>query len=419
MAGPQRNAALADLLRRDSEVGAIRLAVRTSLGEGCGAVLAALFLDKSFRQAQTGQAVLRELASQIGRQQSADDVATLLKSLASLPDDERTATQAVVQGLAAKPGSPLHEQVVAATGGRADELMKTLIGAARERAADENLKAEQRRASIHQLQLGNFDELRATFSTLIAPGESADVQSAAIDTLATFKAPGVAEVLVNRWPGFTPRLRRQAEEVLFSRTAWIKVLLDSVVDEKVKLADLQADRLHLLASHRDSGIRESAKSLLENLSTDAGRSEVVEQYQSVLKMPGDAQRGQAVFKKVCSACHKLGDAGYEIGPNLAAMRNRGSESILLNVLDPSREVNPEYLSYSVRTRDGRTLTGMISAETATSVTLRRADNKSDTVLRIDIDEMRSSGKSLMPDGLEKEVDKQGLADVIEYLRSLD
>ena len=86
-------------------------------------------------------------------------------------------------------------------------------------------------------------------------------------------------------------------------------------------------------------------------------------------MKGDAERGKQVFAKTCAACHKVQGVGHDIGPNLAAMKARGPEAILLNVLDPNREVNPQYLSYAVLTTDGRQLTGMIAAETATSVTL--------------------------------------------------
>jgi putative heme-binding domain-containing protein len=89
------------------------------------------------------------------------------------------------------------------------------------------------------------------------------------------------------------------------------------------------------------------------------------------------------------------------------------------VLAPNQEVNPQYVNYIVLTRDGRQLTGMISAETATSVTLTRAENQSDTVLRIDIDELRATGASLMPDGFESQIDKQAMADLLEYVKNLE
>jgi putative heme-binding domain-containing protein len=100
------------------------------------------------------------------------------------------------------------------------------------------------------------------------------------------------------------------------------------------------------------------------------------------------------------------------------MKNRGPETILLNVLDPNREVNPQYLSYVLVTGEGKTLTGIVAAESATSVTLKRADGQGDEVLRSDIDELRSTGLSLMPEGLEKELNQGAMADVIAYLMSL-
>jgi putative heme-binding domain-containing protein len=69
----------------------------------------------------------------------------------------------------------------------------------------------------------------------------------------------------------------------------------------------------------------------------------------------------------------------------------------------------------VLTTDGRQLTGILAAETATSITLQRADNATDTVLRIDIEQLRSTGLSLMPEGLEKQIDPQAMADLIAYL----
>ena len=148
------------------------------------------------------------------------------------------------------------------------------------------------------------------------------------------------------------------------------------------------------------------------------RQDVVESYRSALELKGDPESGKRHFQKVCAACHRIEGVGYEIGANLAAMKNRGPEAMLTGVLDPNREVNPQFVNYVLVTGDGRTLTGMIDAETATSVTLKRADGATDTVLRVNIDELVASGQSLMPEGLEKEFDKQGLADLIAYLMAV-
>src|SRR5205823_10976211 len=108
----------------------------------------------------------------------------------------------------------------------------------------------------------------------------------------------------------------------------------------------------------------------------------------------------------------------QVGADLNAIRDQGSETILLNILDPNREVKPQFLSYVVATNAGRTVTGMISAETANSLTVRRPDGTSETLLRIDIEELRSTGLSFMPEGLEKQIDVPAMADLLAYLHSI-
>jgi putative heme-binding domain-containing protein len=194
--------------------------------------------------------------------------------------------------------------------------------------------------------------------------------------------------------------------------------LSAIEAGSVATGDIDPVRLKLLAEHRSETIRQRAAKLLAGAQLGK-RADVVEAYRSALEAAGNAESGKQVFAKICAACHRVGGVGHEIGPNLAAMKARGPEAILVNVLDPNREVNPQYLSYAVRLTDGRTLSGMITAETATGVTLRRAENLTDTVLRIDIEQLKSTGQSLMPEGLEKQIDQQAMADLLEYLKAAD
>jgi putative heme-binding domain-containing protein len=149
------------------------------------------------------------------------------------------------------------------------------------------------------------------------------------------------------------------------------------------------------------------------------REDVLNAYRGSLQLAGDAARGKSVFQKNCSGCHRLEGVGHEIGPKLAAIKTRGAEAILFNMLDPNREVNPQYVNYSVLTKDGRSLAGMIASESAGSIILRRAENATDTVARSEIEELRSTGQSMMPEGLEKQIDSQSMADLISYLLGVD
>ena len=207
--------------------------------------------------------------------------------------------------------------------------------------------------------------------------------------------------------------------MLLSRTPWTLAMLAAVEAGKLASGELDPVRLKLLAEHRDAEVRGRAAKLLaraEAQPASRGRGCLPRHR---WKWPATPPAASWSFTKICAACHKVGGVGHEIGPNLAAMKARGPEAILLNVLDPNREVNPQYLNYSVLLADGRNFTGLIAAETATSLTLRRAENQTDTILRIDIEQLKSTGQSLMPEGVEKQIDKQGMADLLEYLKTAE
>src|SRR4029077_319466 len=110
--------------------------------------------------------------------------------------------------------------------------------------------------------------------------------------------------------------------------------------------------------------------------------------------------------------------GTEVGPDLlSALRNKSREALLTDILDPSREVDSRYINYVIESKTGRVFTGMIAAETASSITLRRAEKAEDTILRSQIEEIQATAKSLMPENLETQLSKQEVADLIAYLQS--
>ena len=133
-----------------------------------------------------------------------------------------------------------------------------------------------------------------------------------------------------------------------------------------------------------------------------------------------------MYQKTCAQCHRLGDKGLEVGPDLLAVRTRPDETLLVDILDPSGSLSRGYSVYTVATTDGRVHTGLLAGENPTSVTLRNAPASASgptkpsvvdvAILRRDIDEMKSLSKSLMPDGLEKQLSLQDLADLIGFLR---
>ena len=137
------------------------------------------------------------------------------------------------------------------------------------------------------------------------------------------------------------------------------------------------------------------------------------------KMPSllapDPARGAKVYESTCMVCHKFAGKGNDIGPHLGTIKAWTPEQLLTNILDPNREVSPNFALYLVETHDGSTLSGLIASETAGNLTLKRADGGTDTVLRSEVKTLTSPGISLMPEGLEATITPQQMADLIRFL----
>jgi putative heme-binding domain-containing protein len=113
----------------------------------------------------------------------------------------------------------------------------------------------------------------------------------------------------------------------------------------------------------------------------------------------------------------LDDVGHVIGPDLAALTDKSPASMLTAILDPNRAVEAKFVNYVALTDDGLTFSGMLASETGNSVTLVAQEGKQQVLLRGEIETLESTGKSLMPEGMEKDLSEQALADIIAYVSS--
>ena len=182
-----------------------------------------------------------------------------------------------------------------------------------------------------------------------------------------------------------------------------------------------ADRWLLAAIAIASGEKSAAKKIQEGVKTEAptqigDRKRIVEAYQSVLSLKGDAARGLEIYRKTCVGCHRAGKEGKEVGPDLVTVKQRTPEQLMIAILDPNREVNPLFVAVRIKTTSDQILDGLIAAETATSLTIKRQEGLVDTILKVNIDQIVRSKLSLMPEGLEAALSPQQLADVIQFIR---
>jgi putative heme-binding domain-containing protein len=143
----------------------------------------------------------------------------------------------------------------------------------------------------------------------------------------------------------------------------------------------------------------------------------LEEYLMSVPAAGRTTEGKALFVQHCSSCHVLEGQGHAVGPDLrSVVPGKTRADILTAVLDPNREVDPRFVEYVANVADGRVVTGLVMAESATGVTLKKADGVEVVVKRTELDEFRSTGQSLMPEGLEKGLTPAQMADLLEYLR---
>lgn len=409
-----RVSVLGKIVRQDPKDRWIRAAVQSSLSSDAGPLTAELMGDDQFI-ADGGMSFLQDLAAQIGQQNNEADVELTLKSLADLSDVEATFALPVIGELLkhrGRNGSVLAKLDAAGKLKPVDDRMREMIRHSTSVASDSAIDLRRRLGAIDGMKFGKWDDVNETLISLIDNRQPQPIQQAAITTLGRFHNQGVANPLLEAWPRLSPSVRETAADVMFARPDRLNALFDAVDEGVIKVGDVSRARWNL-AMNIES-VRARALKYVD-MSGSKLRDEVVTKYQESLKLVGDVNRGRVAFRKHCATCHRVEDHGHEIGPSLAAIKTRGPETILTNVLDPNREVNPQYLNYIVLTEDGRTVTGMIVAENANSVTLKRAESATDTVQRTDIEQMKSTGLSIMPEGMEDAVDKQTMADIIEYL----
>ena len=133
---------------------------------------------------------------------------------------------------------------------------------------------------------------------------------------------------------------------------------------------------------------------------------------------GLSGRGLEIFRESCAECHRVGDLGHEVGPDLLSLTTRYKEVFLADILMPNQSVETGFEEYLVNTVDGRSLSGIIAKETPTTVTIRRAKGEEDTILRGNVKSMYSLSVSPMPEDLEETISVQDMADLIAYLKAL-
>lgn len=270
--------------------------------------------------------------------------------------------------------------------------------------------------AIRTLPFGEERQVVPLLLDLGLTGTEVPIKLAALDVLSSLSDPLIGQKALEAFDSQTPQLRRAILDLLLSSEPRTNLLLDALNAGSIKATEIDPARQVRLTKNRNKDISARADKLFST-SVAADRVAVLEKYQPAITMAGDAERGRAIFEKNCVTCHRVANLGVNVGPDIGDTRDKLPAYLLTNILDPNRAVDANFFGYTLVTKQGKPYTGLIKSETATSITIRMPEGKEETILRSDIDELKTGGQSLMPVGLEKNITVEQMADLISFLKN--
>jgi len=247
-----------------------------------------------------------------------------------------------------------------------------------------------------------------------------DLQGSAVRGLASYDNPDTAQAILKLYPTLPDNHKHDALITLSSRLPYARQLLASVNSGGVSRKDLTAELVRQLRNYKDAELdAEIVKAWGVVRESAADKQKEIEHYKGIYKaggsQPGDASRGRALFVKTCQQCHTLFDVGGKVGPDLTGSNRGDLDYLLQNILDPNAVIPNDYRAWNVETKDDRTISGILKQQDDKSITLVTA-NETIVLPRNEVQSLRESQLSMMPEGLLQTFNDQEVRDLLFYLR---
>lgn len=412
---------LAGLGNRDGRDEWARTAILSSSAEVAPQVLASLLRPKI----EMGQyPTARELARLIGARAKPDELNHFFEVIEqpnkSLPKWNPSKNEFLLTELTLGLGEGLQRsnkslaEIVDASNSEGARRIRDWIDQSLSTLADSKSKLPDRSRVAPLLGFVHFEQAREVLAAMLSPSQPAEIQAIAVRVLGGHRKPDVPSILLTSYRKLAAAARGEVVEALLSRPEWHVALLDAIDAGTIKPSEIPHVRRNALVRSANAAVKERSVAMFRSLIES--RQKVVDKYRDALpNLKSDFAKGETVFRRECQACHRVNNIGTEIGPSLATIRHRAPEEVLLHILDPNREVAPNFVAYAVETNDGRVLTGLIVEDTASSITLIRTTGTRETILRSNIETIAATGQSLMPPGLEDRVTPQEMSDLLAFL----
>lgn len=292
--------------------------------------------------------------------------------------------------------------------------LKSLFDKAARDAVSADQSSLSRLDAIELLGVSSSKEAQAALIACLGEKQSEAVQTAAIRVLAPNGSEAVTAALIGNWAHYGPKAQSVAMEALLARDDRAVALLEAKV---VKPEAFSAAQVQALIKHKSPKVAAAAKTALASV-IPPSREEMAAKFKPAVAAKGDAKKGLAHYMARCMACHKAGANGLAVGPDLITVKTKGREALLEAILVPHKEVASQFIAYTVNTKDGQTFAGIITNDTATSMTIKMMGGAEKTLQRSEIKGSSSTGQSLMPEGLETGMTVEDMADLLSFIESL-
>jgi len=248
--------------------------------------------------------------------------------------------------------------------------------------------------------------------------EREDVVSAALDVIESHGSEQEVLSLLRDYERHSPEMRSRLRDIFFGRSEVSKAFLEQVDQGYIDPTKVPTNQLGQLASHKDEQIDELVLKHWGRIGpgTDEEKLATMRRFNNDLNAgTGDFERGKVMYEKHCGTCHKLHGIGNNIGPDLTSANRQDRAALLANIVDPGAIIRREYTSYVVITDSGRMLTGLITEQDPSSITILDAQNRKTKIPRDEIDDLYPSDVSLMPERILDQLSPQELRDLFRYL----
>ena len=284
---------------------------------------------------------------------------------------------------------------------------------------NEKLKDEERGTLLASLvkvpEL--LEEVLPRADKVLDKGAPPPVQKSIVTELGRVTNVAAGAVLVKNFGKLNTENRQLALGTLTKRPAWALELLDAVEAGTVKVTSLGVTGPDRLRTHADKVVARRAATVFDTLQGPQVREKdmLIAKFRPALEKDGDLKNGKELFEKNCAICHRFADKGKDLGPELTGVGLHGPGVLLTHILDPNRVVEGNFVPYNVTTKKHEEYTGLLKTENRDSVTLKNLEGEIE-IKRADIETMRTSGLSFMPDGLEA-LGEKNVRDIVSYLVS--